>query len=92
MKKTKIIATIGPASSDYEIIKEMVLNGCDVIRLNLSHVNHEFCEDIIAKVRKLEKELKIPIGIMLDTNGPSVRLHEIKEKKVLLSEGKERTC
>ena len=82
MKKTKIIATIGPNSNNKETIREMVLSGCDVIRINLSHASSKFCDNVIDLVREVERELNIPIGIMLDTNGPSVRLDEIKEEKL----------
>ena len=82
MKKTKIIITVGPSSQDIETLKELVKNGADVIRINLSHADRSFCDDIIKKVRKLEKELDKPIGIMLDTDGPSVRLDSFKEEAV----------
>ena len=89
MKKTKIIATIGPSSNDKETLKEMINEGVDVIRINLSHADKDYCDEVISKVREIEKELNKPIGIMLDTNGPSVRLDEIKEEKVFLSLDKE---
>ena len=88
MKKTKIIVTVGPSSSDEKIIKEMILKGADVIRINLSHADFSFCDMIIDKVRKIEKELDKPIGIMLDTDGPSVRLDKFKEGSVLLEKDK----
>ena len=52
MNKTKIIATIGPATADKEIIKELILNGMDVARLNLSHADYKFCTDIITKINE----------------------------------------
>ena len=66
MNKTKIIATIGPASKDKETLKQMFLNGMNVVRLNLSHSTHEFCKEIIANIRKINKELGVNIGIMMD--------------------------
>ena len=89
MKKTKIIATVGPSSSSREVLKEMIREGSDVIRINLSHADFEFCDEIIDKVREIERELNKPIGIMLDTTGPCVRLDELKEEKALLVENKE---
>jgi len=89
MKKTKIIATVGPVSNNKETIREMVLAGCDVFRINLSHATQKFCDEAIDIIREVEKELNRPIGIMLDTNGPSVRLDEIKEEKVFLKLDKE---
>ena len=82
MKKTKAIITVGPSSSDIQVLRELILNGADVIRINLSHADKSFCDDIIKKVRKLEEELDKPIGIMLDTDGPSVRLDEFREEVV----------
>ena len=89
MKKTKIIATIGPSCNNKEVLMEMVNNGVDVIRINLSHADEDFCDKAIALIREIENELHKPIGIMLDTNGPSIRLDEIKEEKVLLKQDKE---
>ncbi|MDD2181288.1 MAG: pyruvate kinase [Bacilli bacterium] len=73
MNKTKIIATIGPSSTDKEVIKELMLNGLDVVRLNLSHADYSFCVDIIEKVNELNKELNMNVAIMLDTVGPEIR-------------------
>lgn len=89
MKKTKIIATLGPASNDINIISEMINNGVDVIRLNMSHATYEFCDDVIKNVRKLEKKLNKVIGIMIDTDGPCIRLDKLIEDKVFLSKDKE---
>ena len=89
MKKTKTIITVGPSSQDINILKEMIEKGTDVIRINLSHASFDFCDEIIDKVRKLEDELHRPIGIMLDTDGPSVRLDKFIEGKALLEEGKQ---
>lgn len=85
MKKTKIISTIGPSSIDLSVMEELILKGTDVIRINLSHANEKFCDEVITKVRKLEKKLQKPIGIMLDTDGPSVRLDKFKEEKAFLN-------
>ena len=84
MKKTKIIATIGPSSSSSEVLEQMIKEGVDVIRINLSHASFEFCDDIIAKVREIETKLNKPVGIMLDTTGPSVRLDKLIEDKTTL--------
>ena len=88
MKKTKIIATIGPNSRDESVIREMVDNGADVIRINLSHATREFTTDIIKKVRKIEEETH-PIGIMFDLNGPSIRLDKFIEGSTILEKDKE---
>ena len=58
MNKTKIIATIGPASSDETTLKSLITDGMDVVRLNLTHADYDFCTDVIDKIHKLNEELK----------------------------------
>ena len=89
MKKTKIIGTIGPNSFDLNIMREMLNNGMDVVRINMSHGSFSFCDKVIKMVRELEEELNRPIGMMLDLDGPSVRLDKFIEGSVNLEEGKE---
>ena len=72
MKKTKMIATIGPASKDEAILKEMILNGVNIVRINMSYADHEFLSNIVKKVRKIDKELDTNTSIMMDLNGPSI--------------------
>lgn len=76
MKKTKIIATIGPSSEDKEIIRKMYYSGMNVARLNLSHADHDFCKKIINKIKEINKEEDANIGIMLDLQGPVIRVGE----------------
>ncbi len=73
MNKTKIIATIGPASNDKEVLRELMLSGMNVVRLNLSHADYSFCMDVINKIKELNRELKMNVAIMLDTEGPEIR-------------------
>lgn len=86
MRKTKIVATIGPASQDIESLTELIKNGLDVARLNFSHGNHEEHLDRINNIREAEKLAGKKIAIMLDTKGPEIRTGEFKEK-VLLEKG-----
>lgn len=81
MRRTKIVATIGPACDDLETLREIFLKGVDVARLNFSHGNHEEHRKRIEKIKKLREELKIPIAIMLDTKGPEIRLLDFKDNK-----------
>jgi pyruvate kinase len=74
MNKTKIIATIGPASSDKEILKKLIISGMDVVRINLSHADYSFCKDVTKKINQLNEELSTNIAIMVDTQGPGVRI------------------
>ena len=69
--RTKIIATIGPSSSDYDILKEMIKSGVDVVRLNFSHGEHEDHKNTISNVRKISDELGTPITVLQDLQGPN---------------------
>jgi len=74
MRKTKIIGTIGPASMDYEIMKNLVFSGLNVVRINLSHAKLKDMNLILKNVKKLRKELNVPLPIMIDTRGPELRM------------------
>lgn len=87
MRKTKIVCTIGPSCSDEQTLKEMCLEGMNVARLNFSHGTHEDYRDKIAKIKKVRKELNMPIAILLDTKGPEYRIKTFKNGKIMLSEG-----
>jgi pyruvate kinase len=73
MKKTKIIATIGPASEDKDVLKSMINNGLNIIRINMSHAFYEEVDERIKMVRELNKELNTYTGILVDTKGPEIR-------------------
>ena len=74
MSKTKIICTIGPASSNEEILTSMCLAGMDVARLNFSHDTHEEQVRKMNLIKTVRDKLNFPIGIMLDTKGPEYRI------------------
>ncbi|MFW6238302.1 MAG: pyruvate kinase, partial [Halanaerobiales bacterium] len=85
--KTKIVATLGPASRDKQTIRQLIEAGMDVARLNFSHGNHQEHKQKIDRVKEVEGELGKPIGIMLDTQGPEIRTGELEEDEVILNEG-----
>lgn len=87
MKKTKIVATIGPASSKEEVLKELFEKGVNVCRINFSHGNHEDHQKTINNIKKVRDEMDLPIGIMLDTKGPEIRLGSFKLDSVRLERG-----
>ena len=89
MKKTKIIGTIGPASIDYEVMKKLVLAGLNVVRINLSHAKLKDMETILKNVKKLRKELGVPLPIMIDTRGPELRVKTFKESFVEIKKGQQ---
>lgn len=90
MRKTKIICTLGPATDDENVLRELMLNGMDVARLNMSHQTHEVHKVRIDTIKKLRKELNLPIAILLDTKGPEIRTGDFAEK-VFLKAGQEFT-
>ncbi len=91
MKKTKIVCTLGPASSDNNIIKEMLLAGMDVARVNFSHGDHQSHGATIENFRKVRDELGIPAAVMLDTKGPEIRTGNFKEGMIHLTKGQQFT-
>jgi len=76
MKKTKIIATIGPNSCSKEVLREFILNGLDVVRINLSHATYDFCIKVFKTIDELNNELNTNIATLLDTKGPDIRTHK----------------
>lgn len=86
MNRTKIVCTLGPASADYKTIKEMVLSGMNVARLNMSHGTHESHHAIIENVKKVREDLGVPVAIMVDTKGPEIRIKQFAEGKVMLKQ------
>lgn len=91
MRKTKIICTIGPVTENEEMIRELCKAGMNVARLNCSHGDHEEHQKRIDLIKKVRKELDLPIAIMLDTKGPEYRIGTFKNKKIELKEGDEFT-
>ena len=87
MKKTKIICSIGPASNSVDVMSEMVNNGMDCARINLSHATQEDILKTIDVVRQVRKLCRAPIAIMYDTKGPEFRTLRFKDGGVTLHEG-----
>ena len=87
MRKTKIVCTIGPASSSEEVFADMCKAGLNVARLNFSHGTHEEHQQKFDMIRKVRKKLDLPVAIMLDTKGPEYRIRTFKNKKIMLKDG-----
>ena len=87
MRKTKIIGTIGPASNNYQTLKALAQAGLDVVRINLSHAKLDDMNLIDENVKKIRKELSIPLPIMLDTRGPEIRVKTFKNGEVAIKKG-----
>lgn len=79
LKRTKIVATVGPASENPSVLKAMIQNGVNVFRLNFSHGSHEYHKKNLDNIRKVAKELNTRIGILQDISGPKIRTGELKE-------------
>jgi pyruvate kinase len=79
IKRTKIICTIGPATESYASLKKLYKAGMNVARLNMSHSDHKNAKKIIDRIRKLNKQVKNPVGILLDTQGPEIRTGDTSE-------------
>ncbi|MFT7267564.1 MAG: pyruvate kinase [Porticoccus sp.] len=80
MRKTKIICTIGPASESFSMLQQLAEAGMNIVRLNMSHGNHESHTRVIKSVRTLNKKLPNPIAILMDTQGPEIRTGDIKQE------------
>ncbi len=78
MKHTKIIATVGPVSSNFEMLKELADAGVNIFRLNFSHGTHESHEKVIKLIKRLNKKRKENVAILLDTKGPEIRTGDMK--------------
>jgi pyruvate kinase len=85
--RTKIVATIGPSSRSFDVIKTMVFGGLDVCRLNFSHGNHELHAENIATIRKVNQELNSNICILQDLQGPKLRVGDQGEDGIELVKG-----
>lgn len=87
MRKTKIIGTIGPVSSDYSTLKSLVQAGLNVVRINLSHAKFDDMNKILSNVKKIRTELNCPLPIMIDTRGPEIRVKTFKNGEVQIKKG-----
>lgn len=90
-RKVKILATLGPASSDEAVIRRLFEAGADVFRINMSHTNHELMRTLIGRIRKVEKELGRAIGILADLQGPKLRVGAFADGAQEMKPGQEFT-
>ena len=79
IKKTKIVATLGPSSSKSKIIEKMILEGVNVFRINFSHADYKLVKEKIEIIRALDKKLNTSSSILGDLQGPKIRLCKIEE-------------
>ena len=87
MKKTKIVATLGPASASKEVLRQMMLEGVNVCRLNCSHGSHEDHKKSIDLIRELNNETGLNVAILADLQGPKIRTYEMENNGVMMVNG-----
>jgi pyruvate kinase len=87
MRRAKIVATLGPASSSYDQLRAIIEAGVDVARMNLSHGSYDVHEQIYRDVRKAASDLDKPVGVFVDLQGPKIRLTKFKDGPVKLEKG-----
>jgi pyruvate kinase len=86
-RRTKIVATLGPASAERAMIERLFQAGADVFRINMSHTNHERMRELVAAIRAVEAEHNRPIGILADLQGPKLRLGVFKNDSAEIDNG-----
>ena len=87
LRRTKIVATLGPASSDRRAIASLFEAGADVFRINMSHTTHARMRELVAAIREVETEYGRPIGILLDLQGPKLRLGSFATNSATVAKG-----
>jgi pyruvate kinase len=87
LRRTKIVATLGPASSDQSVIAALFRAGADVFRINMSHTSHDRMRELVRAIRGVEAEHDRPIGILVDLQGPKLRIGRFVENPALLLKG-----
>ena len=87
MRKTKIVCTLGPATDNEEVLRQMMLEGMNVARCNFSHATYDEHKKRMDMIKKLRKEVGQPVAILLDTKGPEVRVKNFKDGRVTLEDG-----
>ena len=82
MRKTKIICTLGPATEDDQVLRELMIQGMNVARFNFSHGDHAQHKKNLERVQRIREELGLPIAALLDTKGPEIRVKNFKDGMV----------
>ena len=88
IRKTKIIATIGPATSERKVLKKIIEKGVNVCRLNFSHITLEKAKEIISTIKSINQELNVHTAILADLQGPKIRIGKL-DKPLKIKAGQE---
>src|ERR1700729_1651122 len=86
-RRTKVVATLGPASGNREMIGRLFQAGADVFRINMSHTNHERMRELVTTIRAVEADHNRPIGILVDLQGPKLRLGTFADGAAMIDKG-----
>src|SRR4029434_3506903 len=78
MRKPKIICTLAPATKKTEVLRQLIQQGSDVFRLNMSHASHDWVRNIVPRVRMLAQKAGRPVALLLDTQGPAIRTGDVE--------------
>jgi len=78
VRKTKIICTLGPATENTDMLRQLMREGADVFRLNMSHADHAWVRQIVPQIRSISEEVGRAVGVLLDTQGPAIRTGDLK--------------
>lgn len=89
MRKTKIVCTLGPSTESEEVMRQLMLEGMAVARMNFSHGSHEEQKKRLDMVKKLREELRLPVAALLDTKGPEIRIGDVEGGKLELKAGQD---
>jgi pyruvate kinase len=87
LRRIKIVATLGPASSDSAMIRRLFEAGADIFRINMSHTPHDKMRELVATIRNVESSYGRPIGILVDLQGPKLRIGAFADGAVQLQNG-----
>jgi len=90
-RRVKILATLGPASSSEEMIRKLHEAGADAFRINMSHADHDLMRELVRRIRKVETDVGLPIGILADLQGPKLRVAQFTGGKAELTVGQDFT-
>jgi len=85
--KTKILCTLGPATNSAEIINNLIQAGMDGVRLNFSHSNYDFYTELYSEINKASLDAKIPLAVLMDLQGPKIRIGELSEPEIKITSG-----
>jgi pyruvate kinase len=87
MRRVKILATLGPASGEESVIEELARAGADVFRINMSHASHDLLRQTVARIRSVEERIRHPLGILVDLQGPKLRVDTFEGGSAQLKSG-----